>query len=439
MIVTPEHLIKQYFPDPIETTRDLYDRLGLDEYKYSYLDWLKDAEEHCLSNFVNDVDYKLLPDNEKNYWISQAVFGTLIQTSPSKICDQIRAGLIDITNKVATDRVFARQLRDQLDQEYGIKKVIPKVSKKLTSTYNKTGQDAFEFSVQDDTRLYIDIISSYNFQPGQKIKDVFFLFKLEVEKGVPYHIVDISLSLTNDHIFSYRTIWCCNQERQKYGAILRNRVIRVNLFEDNKKLVDSYEYILGPSEIKTLETELEKVIGMILDLNLDEVDLDQLGEKVLRRHNLNEQAFVQAIKAVIPTMPKDGVNAEMVDAAFLDAVDKYWKYYVLQPDPTEDFVDNLDQMIKERIPRVTLALIVANILNYGDLCDRYFKRSYSKKQKQALLSDGNLRLMYALSAATDFNPTAAPDQRVIDMCAFITDHLDLMKSLLTEVGQWPSN
>ena len=441
MIVTPAHLIKKYFPEPIETTRDLYDRLELDELGYSYLDWLKDLEKYCLSKYVDDSDYKLLPDGEKNYWISQKAFRTIIETSPSKIGDEFRACAIDISNKVATDPAFARQLQNQIDQESGIEIVKPRVSKKLKSEYNATGQDAFEFSVQADTRLYIDIISRYNFQPGQKIKDVFIFFKLEVENGVPYHIVDMTLSLTNDHTLSYRTIWCCDEERQRYGAILKNRVIRVNLFEDNKKLVDSYEYILGQSDIKALELELEKVIGMLLELNLDEIDLNQLGEKILHRHNLNEQAYVLAIKAVIPTMPKDPVkeSANVIDAAFLDAVNQYWEYCVLQPNSTEDFVDDLDQMIKDRIPSVTLALIVANMLNHGDLCDHYFKRSYSNKQKQALLKDANPRLIYALSTAPEFDPTAAPDKRTVDMSAFITTQLDLMKKILMEMGQWPSD
>ena len=441
MIVTPDHLIKKYFPEPIETTRDLYGRLELDELGYSYLDWLKDLEKYCLSKYVDDSDYKLLPDGEKNYWISQKAFRTIIETSPSKIGDEIRACVTDISNKVATDPAFARQLQNQIDQESGIEIVKPRVSKKLKSEYNATGQDAFEFSVQADTRLYIDIISGYNFQPGQKIKDVFIFFKLEVENGVPYHIVDMTLSLTNDHTLSYRTIWCCNEERQRYGAILKNRVIRVNLFEDNKKLVDSYEYILGQSDIKALELELEKVIGMLLELNLDEIDLNQLGEKILHRHNLNEQAYVLAIKAVIPTMPKDPVkeSANVIDAAFLDAVNQYWEYCVLQPNSTEDFVDDLDQMIKDRIPGVTLALIVANMLNHDDLCDHYFKRSYSNKQKQALLKDANLRLIYALSTVPEFDPTDAPDKRTVDVCAFITTQLDLMKKILMEMGQWPSD
>jgi len=441
MIVTPEHLIKQYFPEPVETTRDLYDRLELVEFGYSYLAWLKDLENHCLSKYVNDSEYKLLPDSEKNYWISQKAFRTIIETSPSKIGDQIRACIADISHKLATDPDFARQLQDQLDQESGIEIIKPKVSKKLKSKYNESGQDAFEFSVQANTRLYIDIISGYNFQPGQKIQDVFIFFKLEVENGVPYHIIDITLILNNGHTLSYRTIWCCSEERLRYGAILKNRVIRVNLFEDNKKLVDSYEYILSPSDLKTLELELEKVIGMILEINLEEIDLNQLGEKILHRHNLNEEAYVQAIKAVIPTMPGYGEkeSAEKIDAAFLDAVNQYWESYVLQPDPTANYIDDLDHMIKERLPRVTMGLIVGKILDYDNLCDRYFKRSYKKKQKQALLKYGNLRLIYALSAATGFDPAVAPEKRIIDICSFVTNHLDLMKNTLSEIGQWPSN
>lgn len=430
MIVTPEQLVKQYFPEPIETTRELYDRLELDKSGYAYLNWLQDAEEHCLSKFQKDVDYKLLPDSEKNYWISQRVFWTLIQSSPSKICDEIRAGIMDFSRKVSTDRAFARQMLNQIDQEYGIKTVVPKVSRKLKAEYNKIGQDAFEFSIQADTRLYLDILSDYNFQPGQKIKHVFFFFKLEEENGVPFHIVDITLSLTNGHTLSYRTIWCCGQERQRYGAILGNRVIRINLFEDNNKLIDSYDYILGQSDLKALELELAKVIGMLLEINLEEIDVDQLGEKILHRHNLNDQAYALAIKTVISTIPKYGAKEnDAIEAAFLDAVHQYWDYYVLQPDPTRNFTDDLDQMTKDRIPRVTLALIVANMLYYDDLCEKYLKCSYSKKQKRLLLNDGNLRLMYALSAARDFDPTAAPEQRIVDMGAFIAEHFDLMKNI----------
>jgi len=264
MIITPEQLIKQYFPEPIETTRELYNRLELEGSNYHYLDWLKDAEQHCLSKFVKEVDYKLLPDEEKNYWISQRVFLTLVQSSPSPICDQIRLGLISIVNRLATDPKFARQLREQIDQDKGIKKVIPKVSRKLKAKYNETGQEEFEFLIREDNRLHMDIISGYNFQPGQKIKNVMFSFQLNEENGIPYHIVDIKIALTNDHTFSFQTTWYCSEERQRYGAILRNGVIKVNLFEDNKKLVDSYEYYLSPSNANNLEKELEKVISLLM-------------------------------------------------------------------------------------------------------------------------------------------------------------------------------
>ncbi|KUG03752.1 hypothetical protein ASZ90_018845 [hydrocarbon metagenome] len=440
MIVTPEHLIKNYFPEPIETTRDLYDRLEFDESVYPYINWLKDAEEHCLSKHLDKSDYKLLPDSEKNYWISQKAFRTIIETSPSKIGDQIRACFSDISRRVATDPAFARQLQDQIDQESGIEKVMPKVSKTLKSQYNKSGQDAFQFAVKTDNRLYIDIISGYNFQPGQKIKDAGFLFKLVVENGVPYHIIDIVLSLTNDHTLSYRTVWCCSEERQRYGAILMNRIIRVNLFEDNKKLVDSYDYIWGISELKNLEIELEKVLSILLDIDLAKIDVKQLGEKILYRYNLNDQAYAQAIKAVIPAMAeyRAKANVDKVEDAFRNAVDKYWEYYVLRPDPTKDFVDDLDQMTKDRIPRITLALAVANMLDYSDLCDNYFKHRYTDKQKEALLIEGNLRLIFALAEATEFDPTAAPDKRIADMCNFIADHLDYMETMLIELGHWPS-
>jgi len=441
MIVTPEHLMKQFFPEPVETTRDLYNRLGLDEVGYSYLNWLKDLETYCLSKYVDDSNYKLLPDSEKNYWISPKAFRTIIETSPSKIGDQIRACLSEISNKLATDPAFARQLQDQLDQEAGIEKVKPKVPKTLKTKYNTTGKDAFEFTVQADNRLYMDIISGYNFQPGQKIKDVLFLFKLEVENGVPFHLIDVMLSLTNEHTLSYRTIWSCNDERLKYGSILSNKVIRVNLFEDNKKLVDSYDHIVGLPDIETLQLELEKVISMLLELNLEEIDCKQLGEKILNRYNLNDQAYALAIKAVIPTVTKDLVkeNTEVIDAAFLDAVNQYWDHYVLRPNPTDALAEDLDQLVKERIPGVTLALITADMLKYSDLCNRYFKRSYTNRQKQRLLNDANLRLIYALSAATEFDPTAAPDQRIDNVCAFITDQLDLMKNILIGMDKWPSN
>jgi hypothetical protein len=441
MIVTPEQLVQKFFPEPIETTRELYDRLDLQEAQYSYLNWLKDAEEHCLANFVNEVDYKLLPDSEKNYWISPRVFWTLIQTSPSPVCDQIRAGLRELSAKIATDRTYARKLQDQLDQENGIETVIPRVSKKLKSQYNQTGHDAFEFSVEADSRLYLNIISGYNFQPGQKIEQALIFFKLETEQGVPYHLVDISLSLANGPVLSYRTIWCCSEERQRYGAILKNRVIRVNLFEDNNRLVDSYEYIPGKSDIKSLETELEKAIGILIDQNADQVDIARLGEKILNRYNLNEQAYAQAITTVIPSLPKSDPQAgpEAAETAFLEAINQYWKYYVLQPDPTNCLTDDLAQMTKDRIPRVRLAMLVVNILDSDTLCDRYFQRSYSRRQKKLLLKDISPRLIYALAEAADFDPAAADGQRVSDMCNFITDHLELLQELYIEAGQWPSN
>lgn len=440
MIVTPKQLIKQYFPEPIETTRELYDRLHLDESGYSYLDWLSGAEEHCLSRFVEAVDYQPLSDGEKNYWISQPVFMTLIQSSPSPICDQIRVGLMDISKKAATDKTFARRLQDQLDQEYGIEKVETKLSKQLKTRYNESGQDVFEFSVKNDTRLYLDIVSGHNFTPGQKIKNVLFFFQLETEEGIPYHIVDINLSLDGGGVLTYRTIWCCGKERLRYAAILRNSVIRVNLFEDNKKLVDSYEYILGPSDAKTLALELEKIMGMFVDVKLSQIDLDQIGEKILLRYNLNERAYVMAINEVVAVMneSREKKSSGEIKQAFIDAVNRYWETYLLQPDPTKNSADDLEQMIKERIPRVALALTAANMFDYDDLCDYYFKRTYTDKQKQVLQMGSILRLVYTLSAATDFDPQAAPDQRIVDMSAFITNHLDLMKEILTEIDQWPA-
>lgn len=437
MIVTPEHLIKQYFPEPVETTRALYDRLQLDELGYPYLNWLNDLERYCLAQYLNDSDYKLLEEDEKNYWISQKAFRTIIEASPSKIGDQIRACVTEISNKVATDPAFARQLQDQLDKENGLETVVPKLSKQLKAQYNQTGRDAFEFSIQADTRLYLDIITGYNFQPGQKIKNVFFYFKLETENGVPYHIIDIALTLTNNDILSYRTVWCCHLKRLLYAGILGNRVIRVNLFQDNKKLVDSYEYVFSQSDIKKLEAELESIISMVMDFNLNEIDFDRLGEKILKRSDLNDQAYALAIKEAISAI-KDKESAGMVEAAFLDAVDQYWKYYVLQPDPTRVHIDDLDQMVKDRTPRAALALIVINMLNYGDLCARYLKRRYSDIVKQVLSNAGSARLMYALAEATDFDPSAGPEKRVVDMCDFIADHFDLTKKVLIEMGQLSS-
>lgn len=316
--------------------------------------------------------------------------------------------------------------------------MVPKVSKALKAKYNTSGQDAFEFSVKADKRLYIDMISGYHFQPGQKIKDVRILFKLITENGIPYHVIDIVLSLINDHTLSYRDVWCCSEERPRYGAILTNRIIRVNLFGDNKKLVNSYNYILSLPELKTMELELQEAINMILEINLDGVDLGQIGENILHRYNLNDQAYAQAIKSVIPIMAKYAkANADVIDAAYHDAVNQYWEYYVSRPDPTRDFADDLEQMTKDRIPRINLVLIVGNMLDYGDLCEKYFQHKFSNKQKDALLIDGNLHLIYALAEATEFDPGAAPQERIDAMCAFITKHLDKMKQMLVDAGQWP--
>jgi len=439
MIVTPEQLIKKHFPEPIETTRDLYDRLELVEFGYSYLAWLKDLENHCLSKYVDASDYTLLPDDEKNYSISPKAFRTIIETSPSKIGDQIRACVADIAHKVATDPAFAKQLQDQIDQESGIEKIIPKVSKSLKTKYNKTGQDAFEFTVQADARLYLDVISGYNFQPGQKIKDVVFLLKLEVENGVPFHIVDIMISLTNDQNLTYRTVWCCNEERLRYGALLSKGVIRVNLFEDNKKLVDSYEYVFSAADMEGLQLELEKVISMILDLNLDNIDFNELGEKLLNRYNMNDQAFALAIKEVIPLIMKELVKetAELTEAAYIEAVNQYWDYYA-GGEPADSMAD-LDQMVKDRMPAVTLALVAADMIKHNTICERYFKRSYSNRQKDALLKDASLRLIYSLYSPTEFDPAAAPSRQIIEVSAYIANQLDLSKNILVQTDQWPPN
>lgn len=438
MIVTPEQLIKQYFPEPIETTRELYDRLDL-ESVYPYLDWLKDAEQYCLSRFVEDVDYKLLPDEERNFWIGQKVFWTLIQSSPSEICQQIRRGLVEIMNKVATDREFARQYQEQLDRESGVDKVTPRVSKKLKAKYNETGQDAFEFLVEADSRLHLNILSGYNFQPGQKIKDVIINFRLKVEQGVPFHIVEIMLSLNNDDFLTYRTIWFCGQEQPKYGAVLGNKLIRVNLFGDNRKLVDDYDYVMSPAELQTLEGELEKVIIMLLEINLDGVDVVSLGEKILLQHNLDGQAYALAIKAVIPTMTQYEVkeNADKIEPALIDSINKYWESYVLRPDPTKESIEDLEQMVNDRVPRVVLASIAAKILEFADLCERYYKHSYSDRQAKALLKDAIPRILYALSGADGFDPAAEPEKRIVDMSGFIAGQLDSMQEILAAMGQWP--
>lgn len=287
MIITPEKLIKQYFPEPVETTKDLYDHLGLQEYGYSYSNWLKDLEDHCLSRYFNESDYKLLPDSEKNYWISQKAFMTIIQCSPSKICDEIRKCIWELSKRVASDPAFARELQNQYDREAGIEKVKPKASNKLKLKYNELGQDVFEFIVQADKRLYMDIISTYDFQPEQKIKDALFNLKLESEDGVPYHVVDITLTLTNEHTFTYRDIWVCDDIRSRYAAILTHRIIRINLFADNKRLFSTFDYIVGKPELKSLESDLEKAISMIIDLNGKAIDLSVLREQLLDKHKLS--------------------------------------------------------------------------------------------------------------------------------------------------------
>lgn len=438
MIVTPEQLIKQFFPEPIETTRELYDRLEL-ESVYPYLDWLSGAEQHCLSKFIDEVDYRLLPDGEKNYWIGERVFWTLIQSSPSRICDQIRQGLQEIAGKVATDREYARQYREMLDKEYGIEKITPRVSKKLKAEYNQTGRDAFEFSHLADDRLHLNILSGYDFKPGQKINYVIFKFIFEVEDGVPFHVIEFVVSLTNEEVLSYRTVWNCSDKRLNYGVILRNGGLRVNLFGDNRKLVDSYEYVLGPAEQKKLVGELEKVINMGANPKLDEAEVKKMEEKILSRYNLDGQAYALAIKDVIPAIPEYMAkgSAEKIESAFKEAVDRYWQCYVLQPDPTRVIAGGIEQMVKDRMPRVRLAAVAATMINYGELCERYYKRSFSNTQAMLLSKDAIPRFLSALAEKGQFDPDADSDKRLADMCVFISEQLDAMQEILTAMGQWP--
>jgi len=49
-----------------------------------------------------------------------------------------------------------------------------------------------------------------------------------------------------------------------------------------------------------------------------------------------------------------------------------------------------------------------------------FQRKFSKNQKDALLIDGNIDLIYDLAEAAEFDPAAAPQERIDAMCAFIT-------------------
>jgi len=271
----------------VETTKDLYERLGLQEYGYSYSNWLKDLEDYCLSRYFDESDYKLLPDAEKNYWISQKAFMTIIQCSPSKICDEIRKCIWELSQRVASDPAFARQLQDQYDREAGIEIVKPRVSNKLKLRYNELGQDVFEFTIPADQRLHLNILSNYDFQPGQKIQNVLFNLKLESEAGVPYHIVDITLILNNEHTLSYRDIWICDEIRNRYAAILTQRIIRVNLFADNKKLFATRDYIVGKPELEALQADLEEAIRMIADSNGQAVDFNRLRDQLLDKHKLN--------------------------------------------------------------------------------------------------------------------------------------------------------
>jgi len=436
LIITPDHLIKKYFPKPVENTRELYDSLELDQYGYSYASWIKDAEEYCLRKYFTEEDYKLLPGNETNYWINLRVFRTLLEASPSRIGDEIRSCVAELTNRVATDRTFARQLQDQIDQEAGIGKVVPKISKSLKAKYNETGQDAFEYSIQSDGRLYLDIISGFNFKPGQKIKEVLFSFRLEAEDKVPFHVIEVMLTLSDDYILSYRTIWSCKDESQKYGAILINRVIRVNLFEDTRKLIDNFDYIFVPSDLMTLEAELQQVIDMQAELIGEEVNTEELGQRILLRHNLNGQAYALAIKATIPKMLEYEKPGTDIETPFIDAVKRYWDYYILQTDPSRDINDDIDQMVQSRIPRVELAMLSANMLLNSQLCSKYFNRNYSNKQRQALFKDAAPRLIYTLAAA-ELDASVPSDRHMDQICNFIAEQVDMMKDILIETMQWP--
>lgn len=436
MIITPEHLIKKYFPQPVESTQDLYDRLNLHESGYSYLAWLKDAEEYCLTKYFTEEDYKTIPGDEKNYWISPRVFRTLLEASPSMIGDEIRACVSDISNRIAADRTFARQLQDQIDQESGISPLVPKVSKSLKAKYNETGQDAFEYSIQADGRLYLDIISGFNFKPSQKIRDLFFSFRLEVEDNVPFHLIEIMLNLTDDDVLSYRSVWSCQDEAQKYGAILINRIIRVNLFEDNRKLVDSFDYIFVSTDLIALDAELQKVIAMQAELGDEKADINELGERILRRHNLNGQAYALAIKKTIPQMLKHEKLGTNLENAFTDAITCYWEYYVMENDPSREITEDMDLMVKARLPRVELAMIAANILLNSKLCNKFIHRDYSNRQRQALFKDTAPRLIYTLEEA-EFDAGIPAEQRMDHICSFIADQFDMMKDILAESRQWP--
>jgi hypothetical protein len=441
LIITPEHIIKKYFPEPIETTRELYERLGFEESVYPYSKWIDDAEKYCLSQYLDESQYTLIPDSEeKNFRITQKAFRVLLESSPSKIGDEIRASFAEISERAAKDPGFLKKLQDQLDQEMGLEKVEPKVSKKLKAKYNQSGQDAFEFSIREDNRVHFDIISGYNFQPGDQIKDAGFWFKLVIEQDIPYHIVDISITLNNEKNFTYRTIWSCMEEREKYPLIHLSRIIRINLFGDNRKLVDSHDYHFSTSQLNGLGADLQKALDLLLEFKpVEGLDLAQLGEKILHSYKLNDQAYAEATSQLVPVMMdyKTRATAEMLEKAFHEAVDKYWEYYVLQDDPTQTINDDLKQMIEDRKPRVTLALSVFNMLDQPELIEKYFHKKYSEKQMDVISIEGSLRLIFSLVEAEGLDPEADHQKRMDDISAIIAEHFDFIEQILEDMGQWP--
>jgi uncharacterized protein (UPF0248 family) len=333
-----------------------------------------------------------------------------------------------------------KKLQDQLDQEMGLEKVEPKVSKKLKAKYNQSGQDAFEFSIREDNRVHFDIISGYNFQPGDQIKDAGFWFKLVIEQDIPYHIVDISITLNNEKTFTYRTIWSCMEEREKYPLIHLSRIIRINLFGDNRKLVDSHDYHFSTSQLNGLGADLQKALDLLLEFKpVEGLDLAQLGEKILHSYKLNDQAYAEATSQLVPVMMdyKTRATAEMLEKAFHEAVDKYWEYYVLQDDPTQTINDDLKQMIEDRKPRVTLALSVFNMLDQPELIEKYFHKKYSEKQMDVISIEGSLRLIFSLVEAEGLDPEADHQKRMDDISAIIAEHFDFIEQILEDMGQWP--
>jgi hypothetical protein len=322
----------------------------------------------------------------------------------------------------------------------GLEKVEPKVSKKLKAKYNQSGQDAFEFSIREDNRVHFDIISGYNFQPGDQIKDAGFWFKLVIEQDIPYHIVDISITLNNEKTFTYRTIWSCMEEREKYPLIHLSRIIRINLFGDNRKLVDSHDYHFSTSQLNGLGADLQKALDLLLEFKpVEGLDLAQLGEKILHSYKLNDQAYAEATSQLVPVMMdyKTRATAEMLEKAFHEAVDKYWEYYVLQDDPTQTINDDLKQMIEDRKPRVTLALSVFNMLDQPELIEKYFHKKYSEKQMDVISIEGSLRLIFSLVEAEGLDPEADHQKRMDDISAIIAEHFDFIEQILEDMGQWP--